>query len=384
MGQHCGGWYPRRNLVCAQEPPIAIPDKQIATAFMSKAAKHAAADGSVCMVLPHGVIFNHSDAAIDFQREFLTQHTLDRVLNLVDYQFFLFAEARHPAVVLSYRPKTWKSKDHVVEYWAPKADWTVRRAEVITIGAEDRSEFTIKEVLEDLAEDDAPQIWKRRMWATPRDWRLIERLASYPRLRDRVRQAKDKDSDKPWLMAEGFQPVGKSDDPEKASVLTLPSKSFIRAKSPKIDLFLLESDCTELTKPEKLVRSGSNKQTEVFKEPHVIVSQGFTRIAYSGFDVSFQHALRGICGMADDRELLMFLAAYLRSELARYFLFHTSSNWGVSRQKVHVEELMRLPFPMPSDLSHSNKSWKIVREVASIVASAGASRNHGFQPGRYR
>ena len=65
----------------------------------------------------------------------------------------------------------------------------------------------------------------------------------------------------------------------------------------------------------------------------------------------------------------MFLAAYLRSPLA-YFLFHTSSNWGVSRQKVHVEELLRLPFPVPDAMPRPKDCWKIVREVAGIVAAA--------------
>jgi hypothetical protein len=66
------------------------------------------------------------------------------------------------------------------------------------------------------------------------------------------------------------------------------------------------------------------------------VAEGYTSIAYADFDVSFQHALRGVHGPANDRDLLIFLAAYLRTPLARYFLFHTSSNSGVSRQKVHV------------------------------------------------
>ena len=186
---------------------------------------------------------------------------MDHVLNLVDYQFFLFAEARHPAVVLNYRREA-PGKEHTIEYWAPKSDWMVRRAEVITVGPEDRSRFTVKDVLDDLRGVDAPQIWKRRMWATPRDWRLIERLSSYPRLRDRVRQAKEKGSTKPWLMAEGFQPVGKGDDPAKASVLQLPSVWFIKAKSSSINLFLLPTECSELPKAEREVRAGSNKQTE--------------------------------------------------------------------------------------------------------------------------
>ena len=60
---------------------------------------------------------------------------------------------------------------------------------------------------------------------------------------------------------------------------------------------------------------------------------------------------------------MIFLAAYLRSKLARYFLFHTSSNWGVSRAKVHVEELLRIPFPLPEQSHDPKRCRAIVREA---------------------
>ena len=76
------------------------------------------------------------------------------------------------------------------------------------------------------------------------------------------------------------------------------------------------------------------------------MAQGFTSVAFAGFDVSFRHVTRGIDGPKEDYNLLVFLTCHF-PPVARYFLFQTSSNWGVSRQKVHVEELLRLPFPLP-------------------------------------
>ncbi|MGA2439525.1 MAG: type I restriction endonuclease subunit M, partial [Tepidisphaeraceae bacterium] len=137
-----------------------------------------------------------------------------------------------------------------------------------------------------------------------------------------------------------------------------------------LQLFLLADECTKLQSPRVKVRARSNKNTEVFSGPHVLVAQGFTSIAYADFAVSFRHALRGISGPKADRNLLVFLAAYLRSQLARYFLFHTSSNWGVSRQKVHVEELLRLPFPPPDTFPDPARQRKIVNAIAEIVDAA--------------
>jgi hypothetical protein len=233
-------------------------------------------------------------------------------------------------------------------------------------------------VLDDLEGVDAPQIWKQRYWATARDRRLIDRLSLYPRLRDQVRQTKEKSTDKRWLIAEGFQPVGKNDDPKKATTLRLPSKLFVEATSSKLDLFLLADDCKKLPEAAVAVRNRSNKGTDVFRAPHVLVAKGFTSTAYADFDVSFRHALRGINGPKEDRDLLIFLAAYLRSSLARYFLFQTSSNWGVSRQEVHVEELLRLPFPLPDAMPSPRHAWEIVKDIGRIVTSAAAKASEDF------
>jgi N-6 DNA Methylase len=356
-----------------------VPDKQVSAAFVWKAPHHVAASGRICLVLPHGTIFNHSTTALEFQRAFFKRHAVDHVLNLVDYQFFLFEEARHPAIVLAYRKEAPESRQHAIEYWAPKTDWLVTRAEVIAVMPEDRCTVSTGDVLDDLDGKDAPQIWKQRYWPTARDRRLIDRLSLYPRLRDRVRQLREKGSTKPWLMAVGVQPVRKGDDPKKAETILLPSRLLIEATaSSKVNLFLLRDECTELSAPKFTVRSGSNKDTTVFKSPHVLVAKGFTSVAFADFDVSFQDFLRGIHGPKEDRELLIFLAAYLRSRLARYYLFHTSSNWGITRQQVHVDELLRLPLPLPDVTPTPQRSWEVVKEVARIVSSAATEASGDF------
>jgi hypothetical protein len=346
-----------------------VPDGQIAAAFMWKAATHAAPGGRICFLVPHGILYNHSRSALDFQRGFLKAYAVDRVLNLTDYQFFLFSKARHPALVVSYRNAE-PIKDHKVRHWAPKTDWKVLRAEVITVSEQDQSVLALSSILRDLDGDDAPQVWKRASTATARDRRLLDRLSDLPRLRDCVRQTKEKGSQKRWLIAEGYQPVGPSDDRSRAAMLDLPSNLFVDASSPHLQLFLIEEDCARLPSKRVEVRARSNKVTEVFGAPHVLVAQGFGSIAFADFSVSFRHALRGITGPSEDRALLMFLAAYLRSPVAKYFQFHTSSNWGVSRQKVHVEELLRLPFPPPDVTHDSARTKKIIRETVAIMHAA--------------
>ncbi len=192
-------------------------------------------------MLPHGILFNHSRTALTFQKTLFNHHTVDFVLNLTDYQFFLFEEARHPAIVVAYRKGAPEHRRQTIEYWTPKTDWLVTRAEVISVTPEDRCTITVGEVLDDLEGNDAPQIWKQRYWATARDRRLIDRLSLYPRLRDHIRQTRETTTNKRWLIAEGFQPVGKGDDPQKAIVIRLPSRLFIEATSPSLDMSLFST-----------------------------------------------------------------------------------------------------------------------------------------------
>ena len=108
------------------------------------------------------------------------------------------------------------------------------------------------------------------------------------------------------------------------------------------------------------------------------MTQGFKRIAFADFDVSFRHAVRGIHGPPEDRNLLLFLACYLRTNLARYFMFHTSTNWGVYRPKVHVDEVLRIPLPLPDQLDDPQQGLRIVEEVCRIVDAAYREADESF------
>ena len=362
------------------ENGIELPDKQIASAFISKAANHVEEKGFVTFVLPAGVLFNRSDKAIEFQKKWVANNTLECVLNLADYQRFLFEVAGYPAIVARYQPTKpqTKAKSHSIEYWSPKSDWSVTQAEVIRIASEDRTRLALNALLSNLESDDAPQIWKTHYWATPRDRRLLDRLSDLPRLRDRVRQTREKNSEKPWIIAQGFQPVGSSDNPDEAKQIDLGTPAFIGATSNKLDLFLLPNDCDDLGERTITVRKRSGVNTTVFKKPHVLISHGFSKVAFADFDVSFRHSIRGINGPEGDADKLAFLAAYLRSDLAKFFLFHTSSNWGIERARVLDEELLGLPFPVELGAENGSRQSEIIEIVSGILRNAAAQAKKDF------
>ena len=168
-----------------------LPDSQIAAAFVWKAAAHVSATGRISLVLPHGVLFNHSPAAVRFQRKWVEEHSIERVLNLADLRLFLFSEAIHPALVVNYRKAPGDAQRDEIEYLTPKADWTTTQAEVIVVGATDRRSIRLSKLLSDLDGPDAPQLWTQNFWGSPRDLRFIDRMMLQPSACSRELECRD-------------------------------------------------------------------------------------------------------------------------------------------------------------------------------------------------
>jgi hypothetical protein len=78
----------------------------------------------------------------------------------------------------------------------------------------------------------------------------------------------------------------------------------------------------------------------------------------------FQDTTRSITGTHADRDLLLFLASVLNAPLARYFLFHTSANWGVERDTVLLDEYLSVPFPLPESTRNPKTSRAIIGKIA--------------------
>jgi hypothetical protein len=343
---------------------LSIANRQVALAFVWKTAEHVANDGRICFVLPNGVLFNHHAKALQFQREWFSRHGVESVLNLSDFQRFLFEEAEFPAVVIRYRPTAAGTKH--VSYLSPKTDWGVLHAEVVSVAPEDRTDIPVSTLLADLKDPDAPLPWKVRFWATPRDLKVIDRLSSYPRLAAITSQPRSPKR-KRWLAAQGFIPEA-IQKPNSKPNPWLKNQLFLDATSDAIDLFVIPRDASALgDRFPWLLRP--RKAQEIFQPPHVLVTKGL-RAAYCGYSVLFRHALQGIHGPEEDRHLLQFLSAYFNSPLARFYLFHTTSSWGVNRAEVHLDELLSAPFLLPEDTKNSKRARSIVAHVSAVMDRA--------------
>lgn len=358
-------------VVWCADRKLPLPDRQAAIAFAWKAPQHLRDDGRCCFVLPHGILFNHGPTALDLQQKWLEAHQLEVVLNLADFQRFLFEDAENPALVIRFLKHPPKKKA-TVRYLSPKIDWKVTQAELVSIYPEDQSRILLSEVLSDLRAGEVPLVWKERFWGSPRDQKLLDRLRLSPNLGEIVGH-----DGAQWTIGQGFQKPGASDGPSDRKEITLPTNNLMEARFKHFRLFLLEDDCDRLASTRVTIRRRSNTNIEVFRGPHVLITDGF-KSAFAAFDAAFRQSVRGIRGPKADTKLLVFLSAYLNSPLASYYLFHTSANIGIERAKAESGDVLRLPFPLPSDAPCGDDASDIVVRVSEIYQDACRKANKGM------
>ena len=347
--------------------------KQIAQKFIQKAPNLLEDGGTGCLLLPTKILQNQTDT---FQKKWLKKITLELVLQLADYRHLLFQNAKTPAFIARFKntvPKTFQQK---IEFNAPKFTRDGLRKGIVTINPSSRTWLPLADILAATQTNTAPVVWKRRLWGTPRDQKLLDLLQALPSLADHVDVLSElrkykKEKTKRWITGQGIKPWPKSKtklDRKPQKLIWQLDTPFVEAKPWDSDLLIIRDDTITLEKrlDKKKYRKDvlySQPSSELFQAPMVLVSRGFENIAYCDFTVLFQHFLQSIAGPKEDSELLMFLAVYLRSKVAKYFLFHTASNWGTEREYVTLNELLRVPFPLPGHEFISSDSKNIVKQV---------------------
>ncbi|HBA83428.1 MAG TPA: hypothetical protein DCZ95_04965 [Verrucomicrobia bacterium] len=348
--------------------------------FAQKIPEYLSQGGTGCILLPSKSFLNEESNR--FQEQWLRTVTLEEVVQLADYSFILFKEAKCPCMIVRFRAAQPDLATASVEYVAPKVTRIDYRDGIIPVAASDRKEIPLRQVLAAARGGVAPSVWKQYLWGTPRDIKFLEMLQQMPRL-DEI--AGSPEENKRWVKGQGFQPfypekaASNADYPKGKETPWSGPERFIPATRDFPSMILLPADCIPLNgylrkikASENLLRRSPSKQ--LFQPPLVIISQGIgkdamPKIAFSNDTVIFQDSLQAISGQPADEDLLLFLTVYLRSKLAKYFLFHTSANWGTERDKILFMELLRIPFPLPgSEYVHRNAD-EIVRQVAQKVRS---------------
>lgn len=343
---------------------LPIAQNQLAQYFVCKSGDHVNVGGKICFVLPAGILFNHQAKAIEFQKYWLKNFQIDKILNLADLRFFAFGSATAPFIVARFRPQERADPKHRIQYLTPKTEYKSLRVEVVSLPASETKSISQEAILKDISRTKSTGIWKKYYWGTPRDRRFIDRLLELPALNEIAGPPKEQ---KRWVTGEGFQPLGRNDSPDKAVPSGFRSGDFFLNANAKFHLVLDPKDCDRIGPRWRMVRRMPGKARAIFAAPHVLIAAGSLKAAYSNFDVYFRHAINSIHGPRVDENILRFVAAFIASDLAKYFLFHTSSGWGIERDEIDISEILRLPFPLPAENYGETHSLKLMTEVSRLM-----------------
>jgi len=328
-----------------------------------------------------GILDNHTEAAQEARRLWLRTAKLVKVINFSDVRFQLFEDADRPTVLAVYSPAV--GEPYEFQYWCPKATKILSAAKILVVSPTDQWTANSQ-----TAETER-FFWKRRIWAGGRELRLLDLLMDFPKLRQLVSSYRDRhgselrESGKLWTIGQGFQELhaerakgslhGFTTEPALTRIPFLDSSSFQPWTIP-----------TVTSQPWSSPRVRRAGFVPGYFGPRILVIKGvqqktgLIRAAYVEQDFSFRHSIQAITFPAAEKAKAKLLTAILNSQLAAWFLFHISASLGTERPEVHIDELLELPFPQPSELSR--ESATTADEIVGMVDQLVASKDAFFVP----
>lgn len=192
------------------------------------------------------------------------------------------------------------------------------------------------------------------MWGTERDFDFLQRLKRYKSINQSI-------TAKGWSKNKGvgFQ-TSKPEDKHDPSLKFMP---YIDAK--KVRRYYSPASQATSLDIEDFSRLGNKI---AYQAPHLLIKAGQEKkrfcSSFLDFDCSFRKTIYGI--YAQNSSELKLLSAYLNSSLAFYLMFLTTGTWGIEREEVKPNEILRLPdlcFSLPLEIQQ-----KIVEHVDTIIA----------------
>jgi len=345
-----------------------VPNNEIAWAFLWKSAEHLYPKGRIAFLLPAmGILLNHSKKVNDARRLWLESIEVLRIINFADVCFQLFDGAKRPTILAIYKLQPKPGRDYDIEYWVPKTHRLLSATRVLMIPSVDRSIINMSDARHD------PVLWKKRMWATNRDMKLLGWLSDLPKL-GRIlityqEARRRKSADSKWIIGQGFQPHRGDAGSAQTELPLLSASEFRPWVVPTIRPVIND----ETDAPVQMSRKRRQGFIDGFEGPHILIPQGvkrehgLLRAAYVEQSVAFRDSIQAIRFTPGQEGKAKILTAVLNSSLAAWCYFHTSANFGADRAKVDEAQLLDLPFPSPEDTPDAGIAHSAGESLVQLV-----------------
>lgn len=301
------------------------------------------------LILHSNPLFSHMPEALEARMKLLTRLNPLVIVNLSALrQDGLFPKSDAPATVLIAEGRHSQVNGCFYLVCVEHSE-SFKRHGIIEIGPENIKKISIQHIVSDT------DVLKIASWGNARDMALIARLrATFPPLQSLIKKPRSvKNRNEEWLGGQGFRGSGTDKATKFYGKKWLPSG--------EMEPYRIDTDSLEPFRLQGLDRS---RDPQIYEAPLVITTRGLGAdgffSAFSPNDLIYTEEYYGISFPRQQEYSAHYLNGILNSSLASYFLFLTASVWGVERDKVEPNDLLRLPLPIPTK-DNQHKISLIVR-----------------------
>ena len=335
------------------------PNTEIAYGFLWETKSLLAENGVACLLVPASVLW--SDRTNLFLAKWLRSTTVERIVNFSDLSFLLFSGSDHPCVAIRFMEGYSSGADHVICYESPKTDVRTQQGGPLIIREEDRTYLFQENTISGADMSRSSMIWKVPFWGKGRDQRLVERLSIMPNLGDLAGGAKSKTVTR-WFSGDGIQ-EGACKKLKKGE-WTLDTHFLSPDVFSRQGLIVDEGSLKTVGEENIPLEVKRPRTWRLFSGPRVLVSQGSQiNVSYCEKDVLFKDSISAISGAEEDAPYLKFLSVVIKSDLMRYYLFHSAPFWGSERKQIALVTYRSIPFFLPENAPDPKLATQCVSEV---------------------
>ncbi len=301
---------------------------QMVLAFIDKATRFAP-KGEIALIFNTKTLTNTNKKYWDFRQWLLNENHVDKIYNLSIYRNVkkdfggkLFEETTVPISIVYFQKEKPQNIPDTIEYCAPKTYVKSNLIDGVVIDSSD-----IKFLPRSECQKPDTKIWKIAMWGNIHDFRLIEKLNNkFPSLKEHTSE-----NAKTWSIGTGYISDSQHLDivPEKL----LRTQYITRYYTEKSACYENERKYRKITK-------------DLFTPPFIVVKEGqhdneitASFIDYKTASLKSTYVING--RVADNIKKAIVL--YINSKFTTYYLFLSTSSWGIERERILFEEMLSIP-----------------------------------------
>ena len=329
---------------------LPVGDRELSQAFIWRSLDLLRPDGVAGMLVSTGVFFKHHPNSVSFRRLWLDSCNLELVFNFAHTRKVFFKAADSPfAAVVFRKVNPWDTAQNT-QYWSARSTRTVEDLQSIVFSQND---------LRLIRNHDDPvnyRTWKTLWWGSHRDRNLISQIQLYVPLGNVVL---------PNAVGGGFQEAPKHTEADWLERFGELPEDHIKRYG--------ETDLRHLAEVPHIVwRRGCRG---IYEGLRILVKRGISQESRNKGSIiarletkrfCFRRSSYGFKLRSGDSQEYKVVLGVLWSKLARYYLFLTSSSWGIWHDEIHLgDELLSLPVCFPQRQDLGRRIIRIIDELRS-------------------